>query len=282
MVYLRIKKVKSDQYLYLVQSKWDSEKNTSKQEIIKYLGKATTVNKEDIPPEYRNDPKILSVLSKTNPYDIKKREVALKKAKTQLHNKLVSGEFQEALKIHDDYLTLFDSINFLDKILTPVMYKIGDDWESNKISVATEHVATNIAQSIVKIILDRIAVNCTKNKILLCVPTGEEHHLGCDIIETYLVSKGYRVKNISASAPTESILNFIKNYKPDIIFVSITLDDCIKPGQRLVKKIKENFNVPTYVGGLALKNNISHNFECNTIYDSSLDDIQKILKSKKH
>lgn len=279
MVYLRVKKVKSDQYLYLVQSKWDSKRNTSKQEIIKYLGKASGVNKEDIPPEYRNDPKILSVLSKTNPQDVKKREAAMKKARKDLYKKLTSGELKEALKIHHDY-PMFDAIYFLDKILTPVMYKIGDDWATNKISVATEHVATNVAQSIIKIIMDRIFVNCNKKKILLCVPTGEEHHLGCDIIETYLSSKGYRVRNISASAPTESILNFIENFKPELIFVSITLEDNIKPGQRLVRKIKEKYDMPIFVGGLAIKSDAKHSFDCEIIYDASLDDIQKLVRAK--
>ncbi|MBT3685501.1 MAG: histidine kinase, partial [Nitrosopumilus sp.] len=47
MVYIRFKKVKSEQYLYLVKSVWDSKKKTSKQEIIKYLGKASLVVKDD-------------------------------------------------------------------------------------------------------------------------------------------------------------------------------------------------------------------------------------------
>ena len=49
MVYIRAKKVKSDQYLYLVKSIWDSKRSTSKQEIVKYLGKASDVIKDDIP-----------------------------------------------------------------------------------------------------------------------------------------------------------------------------------------------------------------------------------------
>ena len=52
MVYIRFKKVKSEQYLYLVKSVWDSKKKTSKQEIIKYLGKASLVVKDDIPIEF--------------------------------------------------------------------------------------------------------------------------------------------------------------------------------------------------------------------------------------
>ena len=65
MVYLRAKTIKSEQYLYLVKSVWDSKKNTSKQQTIKYLGKASLVESDDIPIDYRNDSKILSALSKS-------------------------------------------------------------------------------------------------------------------------------------------------------------------------------------------------------------------------
>ena len=39
------------------------------------------------------------------------------------------------------------------------MHKIGDDWANNKISIATEHVASNIAQTLVKIIMDTVSQN---------------------------------------------------------------------------------------------------------------------------
>ncbi|HET7285522.1 MAG TPA: hypothetical protein VFI70_12640, partial [Nitrososphaeraceae archaeon] len=63
MVYIRNKKVKGIDYAYLVQSIWDHKKNTSKQQTIKYLGKASQITIEDIPEEYRNDTKILAFIS---------------------------------------------------------------------------------------------------------------------------------------------------------------------------------------------------------------------------
>ncbi|MYH04753.1 MAG: histidine kinase, partial [Cenarchaeum sp. SB0675_bin_21] len=53
MVYLRVKKAKGVEYAYLVKSVWDSNKRTSKQIIIKYLGKLDLITKNDIPPEYK-------------------------------------------------------------------------------------------------------------------------------------------------------------------------------------------------------------------------------------
>ena len=279
MVYIRSKKVKGDQYLYLVKSTWDSKKRTSKQEIVKYLGKASEVIKDDLPVEYRENPKILSVLAGHNPEDIKKREEASKKSIKQLYRKLTDGDIQNCVQIYDDYIRIFNSADFFDKILKPVMYQIGDDWANNKISIATEHVASNVAQTLVKIIMDKMSTSGNKKKVLLCVPVGEEHHLGCDVIETFLTSKGYKVFNMGTSIPTESILHFIEHNNPDIVMVSITLEDNLKAGQRLVKKIKDNFQVPIVIGGYALVQEKIPKFDAEVFANSTLNDLPKLIRT---
>lgn len=279
MVYIRAKKVKSDQYLYLVKSIWDSKKHTSKQEIVKYLGKASEVVNEDIPVDYRNDPKILSVISKYNPKDIRNNEVAIKKIKEKLYKKLTEGDIQESVKIYQEHIRNFNFANFFDEILKPVMYKIGEDWVKEGISIATEHIASNTAQILVRTIMEQVPENTKKKKILICVPFGEEHRLGCDVLETYLSSKGFKIYNMGTSIPTESILSFIENKKPDVIFLSITLKDNIKAGQRLVKKIKEQSEIPILVGGFAIQEETSLKFDARIIPELKLEEIPKILKT---
>ena len=279
MVYIRSKKVKSEQYLYLVKSIWDSKKHTSKQEIVKYLGKATEVIKEDIPVEYRNNPKVLSVLASYNPTDIRKREDAINKSKQQLYKKLTDGNIEGCIKIYQEYTKIFNSADFFDRILKQVMYNIGEDWANNKISIATEHVASNVAQTLVKIIMDSVSGSGNKKKILICVPLGEEHHLGCDVLETYLSIKGFKIYNMGTSIPTESIISFIENNKPDVLLLSITLKDNLKAGQRLVKKIKEQSKIPILVGGFAIEEEKFLKFDARVISGVKLDEIPKILKS---
>lgn len=278
MVYIRAKKIKSEQYLYLVKSVWDSKNNTSKQEIIKYLGKSSEVVKDDIPIDYRNDPKILSVLASFNPGDIKKREDTTNKSKQLLYKKLTEGNIHDAVIIYEEYVKIFNIVSFFDKILKPVMYKIGDDWANDKISIATEHVASNVAQTLVKIIMDKVLDSGNKKKILICVPLGEEHSLGCDVLETYLSSKGYKTYNIRTSIPTESILSFIDNNNPDVVLVSITLEDNLAAGQRLVRKIKDHRDIPIFIGGFALNSKKIPKFEGSVIPDCGLEEIPRILK----
>jgi methanogenic corrinoid protein MtbC1 len=278
MAYIRAKKVKSIQYLYLVKSVWDSKRNTSKQEIVKYLGKASDVIKEDIPIEYRDDPKILSALAAYNPKDIRKREDVTKKSKQQLYKKLTEGDIQDCVKIYHEYIKLFNTSDFFDRILKPVMYKIGEDWANDKISISTEHVASNIAQTLVKIIMDQVSVSGNKKKILICVPLGEEHHLGCDVLETFLSIKGFKVYNMGTSIPTESILSFIEYNNPDVVLISITLEDNFGAGKRLIKKVKDKYDIPILVGGNAFQTEEIPSFDAEVVGDVNLEEIPKILR----
>ena len=279
MVYLRAKTIKSEQYLYLVKSVWDSKKNTSKQQTIKYLGKASLVVSDDIPIDYRNDTKILSGLTKYIPKDIEKRNNALEKIKKKLYKKITQGDIQESLKIYEEFIKIFNIVDFFDKILKPVMSKVGSDWENGKISIGVEHIASNIAQTLVKGIMEQSNGRTTKKKILICVPVGEEHHLGCDVLETYLSMNGFKVFNMSTSAPTESILNFIDDNNPDMILLSITISDNLKSGQRLVRKIKQEFDIPIFVGGLAVQGKNIPKFDGEIIDDLSLYGIKKKIGS---
>ena len=280
MAYIRAKKVKSDQYLYLVKSVWDSKNSTSKQEIIKYLGRSSKITSNDIPVDYRNDSKILSAIARYNPKNIKNNENAEKKIQEKLYVKLINGDFEESSKIYHEYANSFNFINFFDKIFKPVMCKIGDDWNANKISIVEEHIASNTAQSLVKTVMERVHRNAKKEKILICVPFGEEHRMGCDVLETYLSSKGFKIYNVGTSVPSESILDFIDSDKPDIIFLSITLKDNLKAGQRLIKKIKEHSEIPIVAGGLAFQGDKPPKMDdVRVISNCTLDEISKILRS---
>ena len=277
MVYIRSKSVKGDKYLYLVKSIWDSKKSTSKQEIIKYLGKATQVKTEDIPIDYRNDSKIIAFLSTHAGENIKKTEKLVEKTRDHLFNAMTKGDLDKALDIYETYTKNTDLNNFYDDILKQTMYKVGDLWEANKLSVAAEHISSNIAKEMMGIISDRNNRNGNKARVLLCTPVGEEHSLGCQMIQSYLQSKGYRVFNLAPSAPIESIVNFIEMEKPDIIMVSITIEDNVRAGQRLVNKIKSSYNLPILVGGQAVSDS-KYKFDGCVVCDQPIDKIPRLIR----
>lgn len=278
MAYIRAKKLRSDKYLYLVRSVWDPKKGTSRQEIIRYLGKASEATRDDLPAEYRDDPKVLAALAAHSPLDTGKRDDAAERSRQALYKGLTDGDLRSCVRVYGGYVGAFGSDNFFDRILKPVMYRIGEDWASKRISIATEHIASNVAQRLVRTIMDGVAGTGKKLKVLLCVPLGEEHRLGCDVLETYLSAKGFRVYNMGTSVPTDSILGFIADNGPDIALVSITLPDNLAAGQRLVRRIRAKYDLPVLVGGYAVQAGAAPKFEGTVIGDVELDEVPKILR----
>ena len=99
LVYLRKKKVRNVEYLYLVKSEWDKKKRTSRQKTIKYLGDATTVNRNDIPAEYRDDPKINAFILENTPEDLKRKQILINKLQAQFFSALTEGEIAPIMSL---------------------------------------------------------------------------------------------------------------------------------------------------------------------------------------
>lgn len=283
MVYIRKKHVKGCDYLYLVKSKWHKVKKTSRQEIIKYLGESSFVSLSDIPEQYRNDPKILAFLLKNTSGDQKNKNALIKKNQTEFYANLISGNFNASINLAEKFVSSSSIQHFYEKIVIPVMEKIGFDWANNVITIAEEHIASNIVKGIIKIISEKHKQKVpTKPVIIITTPVGEDHSIGCDVLESYLTSKGFSVFNLAPGTPTKSLLQFIKNIHPKYLFISIMLEENLISGKRLTKKISNEYSkLKIFVGGQAFMNNSIQNFDATIIPNTnSLEQIPRLLKSK--
>ena len=258
MVYIRIKQVKNNGYAYLVESKWNKEKHTSQQIIKQYLGPVDQININKIPEEYRNESTIIKFLASLN-IDFSKSMKLNDSLQVNLLEKLKSYEINEILKIYNDYTkSIYSLLDFYEKILIPVLYKIGDQWENGEIDVATEHVCSNAVNNLIDLINQQNTKKNLKNyrntrSVVLSTPEGELHSIGCKIIESLLLEKGYEVYNITSPLPTNSIESYLDNTNPGVILISVTLEENINSAIRLVYEIRKSFQIPIIVGGNALK-----------------------------
>ena len=280
MVYIRSKTVKGIEYLYLVKSIWDPKRKTSRQETIKYLGEISSVTKDDIPNEFQNDPKIDSYLIKKLPVTNRKRLDIEKRLQEKFFRALIIGDKNKVSAIFDQFITTNELGQFYRKIFIPTMTKIGDEWEAKKLSVAAEHIASNVAENLIKNIAEKTKTDGKKGKVLLTTPYGENHSIGCSVLESFLQNKGFIVFNLAPSTPSQDLVNFMKSAKPNSIVISITLKDNIKAGQRLVSQIRQKSKkIPIYVGGQAFQNNSNIKFDAKIVENfSDFNAVVKLLK----
>ncbi len=68
-------------------------------------------------------------------------------------------------------------------IVQPALYQIGDKWQNNQVSVAQEHMATAIAQSIITLMLHKSEpLPAIDKKVLLACVEGNNHALGLQMV----------------------------------------------------------------------------------------------------
>jgi MerR family transcriptional regulator, light-induced transcriptional regulator len=290
MVYIRNKRVKGIKYAYLVQSVWDPKRNTSRQQTIKYLGNASQVTIEDIPQEYRNNSKILTFISAHNSNQ-EEKNVLISKLKEEMFLLLTDCNIGGLISLYEKYSKLFGLTEFYDKLFKPVMYRIGDLWKQGKLDVAIEHASTNTAISLIKAINERITTTrvrmkgiSSQYKTVVCTPDGELHGLACNMIESLLLSKGFKVYDISTSIPTEYIIEYMRDLQPDIVFISITLAENIKSAERLVQQIHLKYNniFPVVIGGSAFNSadwNSQSKINAFLMKNASFEEIMKLVKT---
>ena len=255
LVFIRDKKVKGHSYAYLVRNVWDSKNGRVKQDIVKYLGRSSKVALEDIPKEFQKDPNVVTFIA-CHSSDAEKMEFTMKEKMLEL---LIRNDTNSLLDIFERYSQFYGLLKFYERLLAPVMYLVGELWKAGKLDVATEHVCSNAAHTLVKIINERGSRNPVANrkalKILICTPEGEYHSLGCMVIESFLISKGHSVSNIAPSVPSDAIIAFADKFNPDLIMISITLGDNIGAATKLINKILESrISVPPIlVGGIGIE-----------------------------
>ena len=219
---------------------WNNKNGKVRQEIVKYLGRSSKVTLEDIPIEYQKDPNIISFIA-CHSSDAEKMELTMKEQMLEL---LMRNDIRSLVDIFEKYSHFFGLVRFYESLLAPVMYNVGKLWEEGRLNVATEHICSNAAHTLVKIINERVSRNPKENrkspKILICTPEGEYHSLGCMVIESFLRSKGYSVSNIAPSVPSDSVIDFASKHDPDLIMISLTLPDNIGAANKLINKILES------------------------------------------
>jgi MerR family transcriptional regulator, light-induced transcriptional regulator len=280
MTYIRIKQVKNIGYAYLVESRWNKEKHTSQQIIKQYLGPVSHLNIDKIPQEYRRESSIIKFLAKRN-LNFENSTQLHESLQANLMEKLKSYEINDLIKIYHDYTkSVYTSLDFYEKILIPVLYKIGDQWENGEIDVATEHVCSNAVNTLIDLINQNNSKKISKSyrdtkSIVLCTPEGELHSIGCKIIESLLLEKGYEVYNITSPLPTNSIGSYLNSINPGLLLISVTLEENINSGMRLLQEIRKSLQISVIVGGNAIKSASKSQIELLEKYDKVYLNLEK-------
>ena len=103
-------------------------------------------------------------------------------------------------------------------VIEPAMERIGRLWEANALTVADEHLATAISQSVLVRLFDRLTVAPprSRERVLLAAVEGQHHVLGLRMIADVMEGAGFDVLYLGADVPVDALRRFAAEHRPAI------------------------------------------------------------------
>lgn len=145
---------------------------------------------------------------------------------------IVEKLLSEKVNIKDIYVDLFQRS----------LYNIGKMWEQGQLSIADEHMGTEITKCLINKYAYKIAskMKVGKSALITCVDK-EFHEIGARMAADVFELNGWNTYFLGACTPTREIVKFIKIKKPDIVGLSFNFYMNVMRLLEVIDHIRKNF-----------------------------------------
>jgi len=170
---------------------------------------------------------------------------------------LLAGNQREALSVLTRCLDRGHSLVQAElHIIQPALYHIGAQWQANQVSVAQEHMATAIAQSVMTVGLLRSVLPAPVNKrVLLACVEGNNHTVGLRMVADAFELAGWDVQYLGANVPTVALVKQAAEWKPDLVGLSVSFAQQMSAVRAAITQLDERLGdarPAVMIGGLAI------------------------------
>lgn len=176
------------------------------------------------------------------------------------------------ISMHELYVHLFQRS----------LYAVGELWERNEISVATEHLATAVTERVMAEAYPKLfSQSYSGHAALVACPADEFHQIGAQMVADVFELNGWHGYFLGASTPMRDLLALIADKQPELLAFSISVSFNFSVLERAIRDIRlEHATLPILVGGQAFRwggKEILDSFD-HVQYLASLYDLEKMLQ----
>ncbi len=183
----------------------------------------------------------------------------------------VDAQIQRRPGIRDLYEGLFQR----------ALYEVGDLWEANRISVATEHMATAITEGLMNTLYDRIvSPDRTGRTAVIASVTDELHQVGGKMVADVFEMHGWDSYYLGADIPAGELVRVVRDLDPDVVGLSMSLYFHLDALRRTIHGLRDQTGDPTvFVGGQGFRHGGRQALagEPNLIYIDSLATLERTI-----
>jgi len=198
-------------------------------------------------------------------------------------NALLAGRRSECSAIVNDLLDAkIDIKELYSDLFQRSLYSVGELWENNRITVANEHLATSITESLLNLTYPFIfATERTGRKAVISCSANEFHQVGGKMVADIFELNGWDGHFLGPNSPTADMAQFIQDVQPDVVGLSLAILPNIDHLKRSIEIVRADFpKIDLLVGGQAFRWGGIDTIRryAGTEYISSLNELEKMLK----
>nr|WP_320118865.1 B12-binding domain-containing protein [uncultured Marinifilum sp.] len=202
----------------------------------------------------------------------------------QYLNALLAGKRSSAQQYCLEFIKEGYTIKTLyEQVMKPALYEVGKLWEQNKISVASEHLATAISEGILNTLYnDIIPEQYSGKKVVLACVEKEEHQVGIKMVADVFEMNQWESFFLGTGFPVSELIKFIGKIQPDMIAISLSVYFNFANLEQMLKELQNSFpRTKILIGGQALLHLKEEYFSKwnNICYISDLNALDKHLKN---
>jgi methanogenic corrinoid protein MtbC1 len=148
-----------------------------------------------------------------------------------------------------------DVASLYDEVLVPALIHTGQEWQEDRISVAHEHYISEVTRDLILRHGPRIwaSPNAVKGTAVACCAPQERHVLGLMMASDILRAAGLDVHLLGEGAPSESIRDFVAEFRANVLALSISLPEHLDEAAWLIQQSRSvSPSLLVIAGGRAL------------------------------
>ncbi len=138
------------------------------------------------------------------------------------------------------------------RVLAPVMREVGEGWHRGTISIAQEHMTTEMLGAVAHDMLRLLDPPPEARPAIVACFADEDHSLPLYGVAFVLIQAGFRPLMLGAKTPPSAIRHAIESIQPALVALSVTVAPPAYRSRELVDDYAEAVgNVPWIIGGAA-------------------------------
>lgn len=168
---------------------------------------------------------------------------------------LLRGNRRDASAIFEAVTTSSGSLTEAEvHLIQPALYGVGRKWQRNQVSVAQEHMATALSQTLMGQGLGRADLYPENGlRALFACPPGNHHTVGLRMVADAFELAGWSTQYLGANTPIPALLAQVREMQPHLLGLSASLPQQLRGLRQTIAALRQTLgdDCPVIaVGGL--------------------------------